>query len=84
MSENALRHALLHELVHYRRRDLWLNALLLLVKSLYWFNPLMWWMEKLAIRDTELACDEEVLRLLPPEEHALYGETVLSAAALPR
>ena len=32
-------------------------------------------------QDTELACDEEVLSLLSPEEHAAYGQTILSAAA---
>ena len=38
-------------------------------------------MERLIQRDTELACDEEALSLLSPEEHAAYGQTILSAAA---
>ena len=37
-------------------------------------------MVRLVERDTELACDEGVLRLLPPEEHAAYGRTILDAA----
>lgn len=75
----ALRCALLHELTHYRRRDVWLKALALWVNTLHWFNPVMWYMVRLVERDTELACDEGVLRLLPPEEHAAYGRTILDA-----
>lgn len=75
----ALRCALLHELTHFRRRDIWLKALALWVNIIHWFNPVMWYMVRLVERDTELACDEGVLRLLPPEEHAAYGRTILDA-----
>ena len=37
-------------------------------------------MVRLVERDTELACDEASLRLLPPEEHKAYGRTILDAA----
>ena len=75
----ALRCALLHELTHFCRRDIWLKALALWVNIVHWFNPVMWYMVRLVERDTELACDEGVLRLLPPEEHAAYGRTILDA-----
>lgn len=76
----ALRYTLLHELVHCRRRDIWLKTLALWVNALHWFNPLMWYMVRLVERDTELACDEASLRLLPPEEHKAYGRAILDAA----
>ena len=38
----GLRYALLHELVHYRRRDIWLKTLVLWVNAVHWFNPLVW------------------------------------------
>ena len=76
----ALRCALLHALTHFRRRDIWLKALALWVNAVHWFNPVLWYMVRLVERDTELACDEGVLRLLPPEEHAAYGRTILDAA----
>ena len=31
-------------------------------------------------RDTELACDEEVLTCLPQDQHAAYGRAILAAA----
>lgn len=81
MSGEALGFSLLHELTHYRRRDIWLKALALWVNALYWFNPLMWYMVRLIERDTELACDEEALRLLSPQDYTAYGQTILAAVA---
>ena len=73
----ALDFALRHELTHYRRRDIWLKALMLWVNALHWFNPLVWLMARAVERDTELACDDGVLRVLPPEERARYSRTIL-------
>ncbi|MCI9156660.1 MAG: M56 family metallopeptidase [Lawsonibacter sp.] len=73
--------SLLHELTHYRRRDIWLKTLALWVNALHWFNPLMWYMVRLVERDTELACDEDALRRLSPDAYAAYGQTILNAVA---
>lgn len=78
-----LRFALLHELTHYRRRDLLLKGLALLASAVHWFNPLMWYMVRLVDRDLELACDEDTLRLLDIKEHAAYGRAILTAAQRP-
>ncbi|MGN1003556.1 MAG: M56 family metallopeptidase [Oscillospiraceae bacterium] len=79
MEGDSLRYALIHELTHYKRRDIWLKTLALLANIVHWFNPFMWYMVRLVERDTELACDEAALRQLPPEDHAAYGHTILSA-----
>lgn len=79
LAPDALRYSLLHELVHFRRRDIWLKTLALWVNAIHWFNPLIWYLVRLVERDTELACDEGALRRLPPEEHAAYGRTILDA-----
>ena len=55
---------LAHELLHIRRGDLWVGLLALIAKGLWWFHPLMWWVSKQISRDTERACDEEVLAAL--------------------
>ncbi len=76
----APRYSLLHELTHFRRRDVWLKAAVLLANCVHWFNPLMWLMARLAERDMELACDEAALAFLPREEYAAYGQAILEAA----
>lgn len=80
-SEDGLDYALLHELIHYRRRDIWMKALVILTVSVHWFNPVMWLMVRQVDRDIELACDEAALTVLPEEERLAYGETILQAAA---
>lgn len=80
-SEDGLDYALLHELIHYRRRDIWLKALVMLTVAVHWFNPVMWLTVRQVDRDIELACDETALTVLPEEERLAYGETILQAAA---
>lgn len=77
--DDGLDYALLHELIHLRRRDIWLKTLCLWVRCLYWFNPLAHLMARLLDRDMELACDEGVLACLPEGEYGAYGRTILTA-----
>ena len=80
-SGRMLHYALLHELTHYRRRDIWLKALMLWVCAVHWFNPLVWLMARAVERDTELACDEGAVGRLTAGERAEYGRAILEAAA---
>lgn len=80
LEPQALRYSILHELTHFRRRDIWLKTLALWVRVIHWFNPLVWLMAAAIERDTELACDEASLAQLPRTEHAAYGRTILAAA----
>lgn len=76
---DTLRYTLIHELTHFKRRDIWMKGLALLTNVVHWFNPFMWYMVRLVERDTELACDEAALRQLPYQDHAAYGRTILEA-----
>ena len=78
---DALRFSLLHELTHFRRRDIFRKTLALWVRTLHWFNPLVWLTARTMDRDIELSCDESALKHLPPAEHAAYGRTILSAVS---
>ena len=35
----------------------------MIVESVFWFHPLVWWIERRLIEERERACDEEVVRL---------------------
>ena len=50
-----------HELCHVRYRDNLVAAIHMFVETVFWFNPLMWWMGKRMVGERERACDEEVL-----------------------
>lgn len=72
---------LLHELIHYRRRDFLCRWLAGAAACLHWWNPLARRLEREMDHACELACDEAVLRLLRPGDRRLYGEVLLRAAA---
>ncbi|WP_438480942.1 M56 family metallopeptidase [Oleiharenicola lentus] len=69
-----------HELTHWQRRDTWAQLWLQVACSVHWFNPLVWLAARLAREDSELACDEAVLRRHADNSSArvAYGETLLS------
>jgi uncharacterized protein (TIGR03435 family) len=51
-----------HELCHVRHRDNLAAAVHMLVEAVFWFHPLVWWLERKLIAERECACDEDVLR----------------------
>jgi beta-lactamase regulating signal transducer with metallopeptidase domain/Flp pilus assembly protein TadD len=57
-----LRAVVEHELAHIRRHDNLWAALVHAVVSVFWFHPLLWWMERRMLAERETACDEMVLR----------------------
>ncbi len=73
--------AVKHELTHVKRGDLWGKAFLFLVCALYWFDPLVWYMARIAARDMEAACDAQVVSGFSSEEKRRYGELLLNAAS---
>jgi len=81
-SDEEIAFILRHELVHYRRRDMWYKLVLLLANAVHWFNPLVYLMTVQAAKDIELTCDDDVARGLDRDARARYGETIL--AVLPR
>jgi beta-lactamase regulating signal transducer with metallopeptidase domain len=60
-SPEMLRMVLLHELAHLKRRDTAMQALVHLACALHWFNPLVWQLRRLWLRERETACDALVL-----------------------
>ena len=54
---------LAHEVAHVRRRDNLTAALHMLVEAMFWFHPLVWWMERRLVEERERACDEEVVEM---------------------
>jgi hypothetical protein len=52
---------LVHELAHVWRRDNLLAAMAHLVACVFWFYPVIWWLERRMLHEREIACDEMVL-----------------------
>ena len=67
-----------HELIHYRRRDIWYKLLLMLANAIHWFNPMVWLMVYAADRDLELSCDEAVVAGRDEAYREEYGRCLLA------
>jgi TonB family protein len=75
-----------HEQVHLERSDARINAIVAVLRCVFWFNPLVHVGAKAMRIDQELSCDAEVVERRPRVRRA-YAETLLkthiSAQALP-
>lgn len=72
-----LRLILRHELVHYKRKDLWYKSLVLLANAIHWFNPIVYLMTQAVDCQCELSCDEEVVRGTGADTRQYYCETII-------
>jgi uncharacterized protein (TIGR03435 family) len=76
LTTQQLQSILAHELCHVRRCDNLAAAMHMLVESIFWFHPLVWWIGARLVEERERACDEEVVRL--GNEPEVYAEGILN------
>lgn len=67
-----------HELIHYKRHDLWYKIIILMATVLHWFNPVVYLMAREASSQCEISCDALVLREADAGSRRRYGETILA------
>jgi beta-lactamase regulating signal transducer with metallopeptidase domain len=68
---DRVRAILHHEVAHIRRRDVLSQLIAQLVCCLYWFNPLVWVLERRLFIERERACDDVALAdNIPASEYA--------------
>lgn len=77
MSRDQIELCIRHELTHYKRKDHIASLLLLLVRGVYWFNPLVWIAYRMIMTDMETACDAKVAARLEKEQKRLYINTLI-------
>lgn len=75
----SLSYIFLHELTHYKRKDIWYKWLFELVKCIHFFNPFSYLLLRQVERCCELSCDEAVIRDMTLQERKAYGLTLLDA-----
>ena len=78
MSPEKTKMALRHELTHFVRGDHIKSAALLVLRTVWWFNPFVWLAVKEIREDMETACDSDVVGSLSKRDKAAYANTVLS------
>lgn len=78
LSDKEIAYIFLHELAHYQRHDVAANYLLLALRLIHWFNPVLWYCFTIMRHDMEVAADHRALSVLNPAEQKEYGLALLS------
>ncbi len=78
LSREEIKVILLHELAHLRRWDDWTNLAQKLIRTVFFFHPAVWWIEKQLSLEREMACDDVVLAAT--ENPRAYAECLVSLA----
>lgn len=66
-----------HELMHFARKDLWMQTLWETLRGIFWFNPIVH-IAAIALRDDqELACDQSVLAGSTADDRYHYGKALM-------
>jgi len=81
LSAAQLRTVLLHEMIHLRRRDIWVNCAQTLLQIFYWWHPLVWLANARIRRVREEAVDDAVMLALAHDAET-YAPTLLEVAKL--
>ncbi|MCH5584063.1 M56 family metallopeptidase [Shimazuella sp. AN120528] len=74
---NELRYIFLHELAHYKRKDILVNWIMTVLLIFHWFNPILWYAYHRMREDQELSCDEMAISHIHSDEVKNYGYTLI-------
>lgn len=78
LEDKELSYIFVHELIHYKQRDMFYKWLIQIVVCTHWFNPFVYLLEREVNKSCELSCDEIVLSVLDDSVKREYGDTLIS------
>lgn len=68
---------LTHELIHYKRKDLWIKIMALIANVINWFNPVVYILRNKINIICELSLDEQIIKNMDKVKRKYYGEIIL-------
>ncbi len=78
LEDKELFYIFVHEMIHYKQRDMFYKWLIQIVVCVHWFNPFVYLLEKEVNKSCELSCDEKVISVLDDTARREYGDTLIS------
>ncbi|MDR3594849.1 M56 family metallopeptidase [Clostridium sp.] len=67
----------IHELIHYKRKDLWIKITALIANVINWFNPVVYILRNKINIICELSLDEQLIKNMDKSKRKYYGEIIL-------
>lgn len=80
-ADGNLKDIITHELLHYKRKDLYIKYILLIIQIFHWFNPIIHIFAKTLNKYLEYSCDEEVVKQMSIENRKAYGLAIVEYAS---
>jgi len=77
LPQDELRFILQHELVHYKRGDLFYKCFVLMATAMHWFNPVIYLMARVINAQCELSCDAEIVQNTDGDTRQQYSEAII-------
>lgn len=77
ISDENMRMIFLHELTHYKRKDLMIKWFSIFVNAVHWFNPLAYLLCANISESCEVSCDMAVTKNMSDIEQKIYMKTIL-------
>jgi hypothetical protein len=73
-----------HELVHYKRKDIYSELVIQSAVCVHWFNPIVYLFSKSMTSLCEQACDEAALENTDYEQRKIYSQALVTISAYSR
>lgn len=77
LGDRELKFIVVHELIHFKRKDTIFNMLQIILCIIHWFNPFIWYASSKLKEEREPVCDELVLKLFSKSESTYYAKTLI-------
>lgn len=77
-TKQELKSVFIHELMHYKHKDVLWNIVSTLLLCAYWYNPIMWFCFSQFRKDMEIQCDYRVLEIYSNKRE--YASVLLKTA----
>lgn len=78
LTDEQLGNVVLHEMTHYKRKDMLIKWFSLIVKSIHFFNPAVYFVCRKLDEECEISCDAAVVKNMTRESEMSYVNTILS------
>ncbi|MBU3099984.1 MULTISPECIES: M56 family metallopeptidase [Clostridium] len=80
--DKEFKYIIMHELTHFKNKDILINWAITLLSVIYWFNPILLYAFHKMRQDCEISCDGKVISYLGIGENIQYGNTIIKVLEL--
>jgi len=78
LSEKEIKYILLHEISHYKNKDIIVDYFIFIIRMIYCINPIVWLVFNNMKEEKEIICDINVIKIINEKNKIDYGNTIIN------